>query len=555
MISLFPAPKAKSRLLIYTLHIFILCHIASCGHSDDNALPYVVVIGIDGMSPAGLRQAKTPYIDSLIKKGSHTMKARCVRPTSSSSNWASMISGAGVEQHGVTSNDWERDHFDIHPAVIGQEEIFPTMFSVFREHLPNERSAAYYHWKGMGRLMELTTIDYVFQADSERITTEEFAQNIILNKPRLNFLSLDHVDGAGHQYGHLSEGYLQAIEYTDSLVGIVINAIKEAGILDKTVIFILSDHGFKGFGHGGDSMDELLIPFVISGKGIKQDYEISQPVYIYDLAASVLTLFNVEIPHAWIGKPVNCAFDKYTCEHKINLGSMKIDPPIINPNFGGFRGVGGLFLDEIKVTAKPVTQLPIYYTLDGSEPHLGSKTIDSSGIVINKSSVFKAAHIDEDGTVGRISEGQFRLIASSEKPKLELSYYELERIRYMPNFKLIKPIKTAKVYEIYPDTGIISRVQNIAMVYKAKLIIPEGGKYKFYLSSDDGSLLYINGQMVVDNDGCHGMKEKSGSIELYKGVADVRLEYFNGEGKGWFELHWSGPGMHKQFIFPEYLSN
>ncbi|MEI2422206.1 alkaline phosphatase family protein, partial [Arthrospira platensis SPKY2] len=75
------------------------------------------------MSPQGMMTALTPNIDRLLNNGSHTLQARSVRPTSSSSNWTSMITGAGVEQHGVTSNDWERDEFSIYPAAVGAENI------------------------------------------------------------------------------------------------------------------------------------------------------------------------------------------------------------------------------------------------------------------------------------------------------------------------------------------------------------------------------------------------------------------------------------------------
>ena len=45
--------------------------------------------------------------------------------SSSSQNWASMIMGAGPEQHGITSNEWERDRFSISPTVAGPEEDSP----------------------------------------------------------------------------------------------------------------------------------------------------------------------------------------------------------------------------------------------------------------------------------------------------------------------------------------------------------------------------------------------------------------------------------------------
>lgn len=45
---------------------------------------HVTVIGVDGMSPDGLRNALTPNMDSLMKHGSHTLQAPAVLPANSS---------------------------------------------------------------------------------------------------------------------------------------------------------------------------------------------------------------------------------------------------------------------------------------------------------------------------------------------------------------------------------------------------------------------------------------------------------------------------------------
>ena len=92
----------------------------SCFSQNKNELPkikHVVVIGFDGLSPDGIEKANTPNFDKLIKEGASTMHARSVLPSSSSSNWASMIMGAGPEQHGITSNDWEKSNFVL-PVVV-----------------------------------------------------------------------------------------------------------------------------------------------------------------------------------------------------------------------------------------------------------------------------------------------------------------------------------------------------------------------------------------------------------------------------------------------------
>src|SRR5207244_4506506 len=111
---------------------------------------HVVIIGVDGMSPKGVEVAKTPHMHQLMREGAWTLHARGVLPTVSSPNWASMIMGAGPEQHGITSNDWQTNKFDIPPVVSGPGGIFPTIFGVLREQKPQVKIACVHDWDGFG---------------------------------------------------------------------------------------------------------------------------------------------------------------------------------------------------------------------------------------------------------------------------------------------------------------------------------------------------------------------------------------------------------------------
>lgn len=539
------------------LYIILVCLLTTlvfnACQSDKSDRPYIVIIGVDGMSSDGLMAAETPNIDRLISTGSHTLKARSVRPTSSSSNWKSMVSGAGSEHHGVTSNAWQRDNFTIYPSVIGTEPIFPTMFTVFKKHLPKERSSAYYHWKGIGRLIEESIIDDVFHGENELITINSFIENFRQNTPLLNFLSVDHVDGAGHRYGHMSEKYLKSISYTDSMIGNVINAVEESGLIDKTVFIVISDHGFIGHGHGGDSMDELLIPYVLSGPGIRQGIEITDPVYIFDMAATVVDILRLPIPRAWIGRPTVCAFEGQVCDTTYSLGAMALNPPFLSPNLGGYQGSGGLFIDSVLISVHDNQTDDLYYTLDGSEPDLGSNRYPEGGLKLSSSARVKMKYIQNDGAESRTAIGDYRIVSSSSRPCVEVAYYEIDGLERLPDFKRFKPVKTFKSHDIAPDTSQIKRKSHIALVYETTIRVPESGQYKFFSTSDDGSALYINDKKIVTNDGSHGMIEKSGKVDLKEGQQKLRFEYFNGSGGGWFDLQWAGPSFARQFIFPEHL--
>jgi predicted AlkP superfamily pyrophosphatase or phosphodiesterase len=139
------------------IFIFVLLA-AGCNTPPKETYPggieHVIVIGVDGMSPDGIHHANTPNMNRMIANGAVKWNVRTVLPTSSSPNWASMIMGAGPEQHGVIDNDWERTDHALPPVVMGEEGIFPTIFGVIRQHNPAAEIGAVYHWAGFGRLFE-----------------------------------------------------------------------------------------------------------------------------------------------------------------------------------------------------------------------------------------------------------------------------------------------------------------------------------------------------------------------------------------------------------------
>jgi hypothetical protein len=72
--------------------------------------------------------------------------------------------------------------------------------------------------------------------------------------------------------------------------------------------------------------------------------------------------------------------------------------------------------------------------------------------------------------------------------------------------------------------------------------VDTGGSYNFYLKSDDGSKLFVNGELVVDNDGLHGMENTAeGSLELQPGFFTVRVDYFEKDGEQGIKLRYAGP--------------
>lgn len=76
--------------------------------------------------------------------------------------------------------------------------------------------------------------------------------------------------------------------------------------------------------------------------------------------------------------------------------------------------------------------------------------------------------------------------------------------------------------------GSEERTEWFAVNISGSFTISKSGLYRFRLKSDDGSRLYVDQRLVVDNDGIHDAISKRGSIELAKGRHHIAVQYFQG---------------------------
>lgn len=110
-------------------------------------------------------------------------------------------------------------------------------------------------------------------------------------------------------------------------------------------------------------------------------------------------------------------------------------------------------------------------------------------------------------------------------------------IHRMPDFDFLTPIYTfvtpnldvskRDYTEGFPTPEMQHVVEDFAIRFRGELAIDTPGLYRFGLYSDDGAKLYIDGTLVVDNDGVH-TKGKGGNITLATGVYPVEIQYFQG---------------------------
>lgn len=116
----------------------------------------------------------------------------------------------------------------------------------------------------------------------------------------------------------------------------------------------------------------------------------------------------------------------------------------------------------------------------------------------------------------------------------------------LPNFNSLTPVTTGTVsnFSLSPRT----KDDQFGFVFSGVIQIPTTGSYTFFTSSDDGSRLYLNNTLLVDNDGLHGTQERSGARTMNAGYYPIRVEFFEQGGGEVLEVRWQGPGISKQLI-------
>lgn len=271
----------------------------------------VVLISLDGISVPGFKEANTPNLDALLAEGSLSLSTRVVMPSVTLPNWTSHLTGSGPEQHGVVDNGWQIDKKKF-PAVEADEKgYYPSVFEVMKKNVPECKIAFYYNWVNLIYPYNNKYFDEVsFLENDGYIENYEKAFNFILNNkdfPTLVFLYSVHTDHAGHSHKWMSDEYIKSIENADVQIGMFLDKMKKEGLYEDTYFFFLSDHGGIEYGHGGVSVDEMIVPWGIVGPKVKKGI-IDEPNNTVNTASTILYLFDVKQPLSWTGEVVKSVF-------------------------------------------------------------------------------------------------------------------------------------------------------------------------------------------------------------------------------------------------------
>jgi alpha-L-fucosidase len=211
-----------------------------------------------------------------------------------------------------------------------------------------------------------------------------------------------------------------------------------------------------------------------------------------------------------------------------------------------------IFINQIPISF--ITHIPgaiIRYTMNGEEPS-ASSPIANKTLLLTKSATIKAKCFLQGKPISETSAASFEKVVptaamniSSTSPGLNYSSYEGEWSA-LPDFSVLKPTASGVVGSI--DISAKKGGDKYGFAFHGLIKIPADGIYDFYISSDDGSKLFIDDKMIIDNDGLHGMSEKNSSVPLAKGYHKIQVLFFERSGGDDLQVQWKGPGFKKEMI-------
>jgi hexosaminidase len=184
--------------------------------------------------------------------------------------------------------------------------------------------------------------------------------------------------------------------------------------------------------------------------------------------------------------------------------------------------------------ANPLGTGEIVYTTNGELPNQQSKRYNTP-IQLKENCTLTACIILPNGKIGTVAKSKIDFI----DPEMPISSAEESQLEKGISYTYFEGDFTTLDIEKWPNAlkkGKLNRVELIseraedrfALLFEGFIKIDSLDIYTFSSTSDDGSRIYVNGKMIVDNDGVHGKITRSGSIGLNKGIFPIRIEYFEG---------------------------
>ncbi len=262
----------------------------------------VLIVSFDGLRPDAIIPTNMTNVISLMQSGAYTLAAQTVMPSVTLPAHASMLVGTCPSKHIAR---WD-EYVPQNGFAIGAD-IFDLA------HAAGLQTAMIVGKEKLRQITEPASLDFfAFVDETDKIYDPYTIQDLAIQqvKQGFNLMFVHFPDGdlAGHEDGWMSNQQLKAYAKNDKALGLILDALKQNGAYDSTIIIITSDHGGHDTTHGDNIPADMTIPWIISGPRVKPGQLIATQVNTMDTAATAAFVLGLPLPPEWDGAPVLEAF-------------------------------------------------------------------------------------------------------------------------------------------------------------------------------------------------------------------------------------------------------
>ncbi|OQW57261.1 MAG: hypothetical protein BVN28_13085 [Nitrospira sp. ST-bin4] len=269
---------------------------------------HVILFVLEGFDQDSLKAGTMPSLSKLVKNGAATWSATGVKPALRLPTMASLLTGLPVEKHGITWNFFEISRgYSRAPSLFDYLDLSggrdSAIFFMDESLYQLARPEPYTDYQLCGALRpECGTakiVSYIQQYFQKAASGHGYG-HAILALPHLLVVHLPEAGRAGVAHGWNSKEYREALRTVDSAIQSVLDVFKQYALTNRTTVMVTALSG-KGIDLGADASaaDSPVVPWIVSGVGIKPGQVIRRPVSIIDTGATVMRILGLDTHTEW----------------------------------------------------------------------------------------------------------------------------------------------------------------------------------------------------------------------------------------------------------------
>ena len=217
------------------------------------------------------KRTNTYAMELLNEEFATSYTAQCVSPSISAQNYSSILHGVPwldvPSEYQVTNDSASAEYY----ADFGKEtSLYPSIFKAVQEEFPERQNAAFAEWTQI--------LNGIIEPDAQVIgkgsaskesfyVVADYIRSDAFKNTAVVYMQSDWLDHVGHSTGYYNDTFWSEAAQYDDFYKAVVDALKETGEYDETLIITNADHGGSGTSHGSSDPSNMDIFIGIGGGG------------------------------------------------------------------------------------------------------------------------------------------------------------------------------------------------------------------------------------------------------------------------------------------------